>query len=655
MDKKTYYITTPIYYPSAKLHIGHSYTTVACDALARYKRMQGFDVMFLTGTDEHGQKIADKAAEAGVTPKEYVDNIVEGPGGVKDLWKLMDISLDRFIRTTDDYHMESCQKIFQRLYDQGDIYKSVYEGHYCKPCESFWTDSQLVDGKCPDCGREVTHAQEEAYFFKTSKYADRLLKLYEDVPNFIQPESRKNEMISFIKQGLQDTCVSRTSVKWGIPVPFDPAHTMYVWVDALSNYITALGYENSRYDDYAKYWPADIHMVGKEILRFHTILWPAMLMALDLPLPKRVFGHGWLLLEGGKMSKSKGNVVDPVVLCDRYTTDAIRYFLLREIPFGNDGVFSNEALITRINSDLANDLGNLLSRTVAMVEKYFGGTLPTERAEGEFDAELTEVVKNMPAQVTKAMDDLLLPQALAEIFKGIQRANKYIDETAPWVLAKDEANRPRLAGVLYNLCETLRFAATLLQPFMPSTAPKIAEQLGLAGMTLSYDSLEYGKVSTYTVCKGEALFPRIDVQKELEELAKAQAAAQPKAEQKAEAAPEGAPLEHLPEITIDDFAKCELRAAKVLSCEAIAESKKLLKLTLFDGERERTILSGIAKWYSPEDLIGKTVAIVANLAPRPMMKGKYVSEGMVMAADMPDGGASVIFFPDSVKPGSLIH
>ena len=655
MDKKTYYITTPIYYPSAKLHIGHSYTTVACDALARYKRMQGFDVMFLTGTDEHGQKIADKAAEAGVTPKEYVDNIVEGPGGVKDLWKLMDISLDRFIRTTDDYHMESCQKIFQRLYDQGDIYKSVYEGHYCKPCESFWTDSQLVDGKCPDCGREVTHAQEEAYFFKTSKYADRLLKLYEDVPNFIQPESRKNEMISFIKQGLQDTCVSRTSVKWGIPVPFDPAHTMYVWVDALSNYITALGYENSRYDDYAKYWPADIHMVGKEILRFHTILWPAMLMALDLPLPKRVFGHGWLLLEGGKMSKSKGNVVDPVVLCDRYTTDAIRYFLLREIPFGNDGVFSNEALITRINSDLANDLGNLLSRTVAMVEKYFGGTLPTERAEGEFDAELTEVVKNMPAQVTKAMDDLLLPQALAEIFKGIQRANKYIDETAPWVLAKDEANRPRLAGVLYNLCETLRFAATLLQPFMPSTAPKIAEQLGLTGMTLSYDSLEYGKVSTYTVRKGEALFPRIDVQKELEELAKAQAAAQPKAEPKAEAAPEGEPLEHLPEITIDDFAKCELRAAKVLSCEAIAESKKLLKLTLFDGERERTILSGIAKWYSPEDLIGKTVAIVANLAPRPMMKRKYVSEGMVMAADMPDGGASVIFFPDSVKPGSLIH
>ena len=654
MDKKTYYITTPIYYPSAKLHIGHSYTTVACDALARYKRMQGFDVMFLTGTDEHGQKIADKAAEAGVTPKEYVDNIVEGPGGVKDLWKRMDISLDRFIRTTDDYHMESCQKIFQRLYDQGDIYKSVYEGHYCKPCESFWTDSQLVDGKCPDCGREVSHAQEEAYFFKTSKYADRLLKLYEDVPNFIQPESRKNEMISFIKQGLQDTCVSRTSVKWGIPVPFDPAHTMYVWVDALSNYITALGYENGRYDDYAKYWPADIHMVGKEILRFHTILWPAMLMALDLPLPKRVFGHGWLLLEGGKMSKSKGNVVDPVVLCDRYTTDAIRYFLLREIPFGNDGVFSNEALISRINSDLANDLGNLLSRTVAMVEKYFGGTLPAERTEGEFDAELKDVVKNMPAQVTKAMDDLLLPQALAEIFKGIQRANKYIDETAPWVLAKDEANRPRLAGVLYNLCETLRFAATLLQPFMPSTAPKITAQLGLADMTLSYDSLEYGKVDTYTVCKGEALFPRIDVQKELEELAKAQAAAQPKAEPKAEAAPEGKPLEHLPEITIDDFAKCELRAAKVLSCEAIAESKKLLKLTLFDGERERTILSGIAKWYSPEDLTGKTVAIVANLAPRPMMNRKYVSEGMVMAADMPDGGASVIFFPDSVKPGSLI-
>ena len=660
-QKDTFYITTPIYYPSDKLHIGHSYTTVACDALARFKRMQGKKVMFLTGTDEHGQKIQDKAAAAGVTPKQYVDNIVEGAGGVKDLWKLMNISYDRFIRTTDDCHIASCQKIFQKLYDQGDIYKSVYKGHYCKPCESFWTDSQLKDGKCPDCGGDVYEAEEEAYFFKTSKYADRLLKYYEDHPAFIQPETRKNEMIAFINQGLQDTCVSRTSVSWGIPVPFDPGHTMYVWVDALSNYISALGYGNDKYGDYDAFWPADLHMVGKEILRFHTILWPAMLMALDLPLPERVFGHGWLLLDGGKMSKSKGNVVDPAVLCERYSVDAIRYFLLREIPFGNDGVFSNEALIARINSDLANDLGNLLSRTVAMAEKYFGGTLPAGRAAGEFDDDLVKTVSEMPAKVAACMDDLLIPQALQEVFKAIQRANKYIDETAPWALAKDEANRDRLAMVLYNLCEALRFATVLLAPFLPDTADKMAVQLGLSDADRAWGDLRFGGKADYTVHKGDALFPRIDAAKELAELAAAheakaaqeKAAAAEKAAAPAPAAAEG--IEHQPEVSFDDFCKVELRVAQVLTCENLPESKKLLKMTLFDGGRERTILSGIAKWYKPEDLIGRKVGIVANLAPRPMMKGKYVSEGMVMAADMPDGGASVVFFPDDVLPGSAIH
>ena len=661
MDKNTFYITTPIYYPSDKLHIGHSYTTVACDALARFKRMQGKEVMFLTGTDEHGQKIQDKAADAGVTPKEYVDRIV---ATVKDLWKLLDVSYDRFIRTTDDYHVETCQKIFTQLYEQGDIYKGEYIGHYCKPCESFWTDSQLVDGKCPDCGREVYDAHEEAYFFKTSKYADRLLKLYEENPQFIQPESRKNEMIAFIKQGLQDTCVSRTSVKWGIPVPFDPKHTMYVWVDALSNYISALGYGNEKYDEYNKFWPADLHMVGKEILRFHTILWPAMLMALDLPLPKRVFGHGWLLMNGGKMSKSVGNVVDPVILCDRYGVDAIRYFLLREIPFGNDGMFTNEALISRINSDLANDLGNLLSRTVAMCEKYFGGTVAPTGAATEFDEDLKAVVSAMPAQVAKDMDELLIPQALQEIFKAIQRANKYIDETAPWALAKDESKKDQLQQVLYNLCESLRMAAILLNAYLPNTAPKMAAQLGLAEGELSFEELSWGKRTSYTVHKGEALFPRIDVNKELAELAaqdaarKAAAEAAKAAEKPAEAPKaeqaEAKEQEHLPEITIDDFAKCEMRVAKVLTCERLKESKKLLKFTLFDGERERTILSGIAKWYAPEDLIGKHLCIVANLAPRPMMKGKYVSEGMIVSAEDDEGNVTVLQLPETVKPGAQL-
>ncbi|MGI6772186.1 MAG: methionine--tRNA ligase [Acutalibacteraceae bacterium] len=644
MERKTFYITTPIYYPSDRLHIGHSYTTVAADAMARYKRMRGYDVMFLTGTDEHGQKIEDKAKAAGLDPKTYVDNIVVG---IKALWKLMNISYDKFIRTTDDYHEKAVQKIFRKLYENGDIYKGVYEGMYCKPCESFWTETQLNDGKCPDCGGEVQKATEEAYFFRLSKYADKLLKYYEDNPGFIEPQSRQNEMINnFIKPGLEDLCVSRTSFKWGVPVDFDPDHVVYVWVDALSNYITALGFGSDDDSLYKKYWPADVHLMAKEIVRFHTIIWPAMLMSLNEPLPKKVFGHGWLLLEGGKMSKSKGNVVDPVVLCDRYGVDAIRYFLLREIAFGSDGVFSNENLINRINFELANDLGNLLSRTVSMVEKYFGGVIPTEREATEFDEALISAAKELKANTESLYDKLLFPNALTDIWKFISKANKYIDETTPWILAKDEANKAKLASVMYNLCESLRIVSVLISPVMPETSPKIRAQLGLDA-DFEWDSAGvFGLNDSFSVKKGDIIFPRIDVEAELKELEKQ--TAQKAEEKKAEKAAENVAL-----IGIEDFAKVSLRVAKVVACEPVKRAKKLLKLTLNDGERsDRTVASGIAQWYRPEDLIGRNIILVDNLKPAVLCGVE--SQGMILAADAGENDVKVIF-ADDIPAGSKVR
>lgn len=644
--KETFYITTPIYYPSGNPHIGHCYTTVACDSIARYRRMQGYDVMFLTGTDEHGLKIEQKAAEKGVTPKEYVDEIT---AVFQSLWKFMNISYDRYIRTTDDYHIETVQKIFKELYDKGYIYKGEYKGKYCTPCESFWTDSQLVDGKCPDCGREVTEAKEEAYFFKMSPFADRIEKLLTET-DYLQPKTRAVELVNnFIKPGLEDLCVSRTSFKWGIPVTFDTNHVVYVWIDALSNYISALGYKNEKFDEFDKYWPADVHMVAKDIMRFHAIIWPAMLMALDLPLPKHLAVHGWITFNGQKMSKSLGNVVDPFILEKRYGADAIRYQIMREMALGADSSFSNEIMINRINSDLANGLGNLVSRTVAMVEKYFGGTLPVERESGEFDDDLICTATSLKKSVDGYMDKTQLNNALAEIFKVVSRANKYIDETAPWVLAKDENNRTRLATVLYNLFETIRIVSTLLSAFMPTTMPKALEQIGADKAAATYDNADkFGVLPLdVTVKKGEALFPRIDVEKEIEELNSIIKNNDTESEETKKLREE---IEGIAQIGIDDFGKVDLRVAEIKACEPIKKAKKLLKLTVFDGVKERTVASGIAKYYKPEELVGKKIILVSNLKPAKLCGVE--SCGMILAATC--GDDIKVIFVDDMPAGAKI-